>query len=412
MLKSLIIAIVVPACLFALAIFAVPMAAALPQEYSGIRHVAPYVLLGIAMILSLGFNQTRLFFMLLLGTLFLALLLGDAQQLPLIREYSANDMVQPMGIIYPLALIAFLFMQERGLFTYAGLIRLAVVVFMPVAVLMWTHPGVSAEMQWLGSRFLPPWLDAHTSLSDAVVLLHLVAMLAVLMRMVLRPGIAAAGFLTLVAGNGLALHVYPSTVAIQLVVSAAALSILFALVRNNFHLAYRDELTGLPTRRSLRDQLLKLGRSYSIAMVDVDHFKRFNDRYGHDVGDQVLKMVAGFLARAGGGCKAYRYGGEEFTLVFSGKQTADAIPHLEALRGAIADARFVVRSKPRPKRKANSKTKARRNASASAGRKQVGIRVSIGVADNHAAGSPEQVVKAADKALYRAKKKGRNRVAT
>lgn len=412
MLKSLIIAIAVPACLFAIALACVPLVAAFPQEYSGIRHIAPYVLLGIAMILGLGFNQTRVFFMLLLTGLFLALLLGDARQIPMVDEYPLHETVQPIGILYPLVLMVFLFMQERGVFTYMGLLRFALIAGLPVIALLWANSSSGDGVSWLTDRFLPTWLDAHTSLSDAVVVLHLVAAIVVLVRIALRPGVDGICFLTLIVGNALVLDAFPSTVAIQLLTSAVALSVLFALVRNNFHLAYRDELTGLPTRRALGDQLLKLGRSYSIAMVDVDHFKRFNDRYGHDVGDQVLKMVATYLARAGGGSRAYRYGGEEFTLVFSGKQTADAVPHLEALRAAIADARFVVRSKPRPKRKASKKTRAKRKAAGSSGKKPVGIRVSIGVADNKSADSPEQVIKAADKALYRAKKKGRNRVVT
>src|SRR2546426_2126284 len=57
-------------------------------------------------------------------------------------------------------------------------------------------------------------------------------------------------------------------------------------------MAYEDTLTGLPARRALNEALLRLGGQYSVAMIDVDHFKRINDRHGHDVGDQVLKMIA------------------------------------------------------------------------------------------------------------------------
>ena len=67
---------------------------------------------------------------------------------------------------------------------------------------------------------------------------------------------------------------------------------------------------------------------YTIAMVDVDHFKTFNDKHGHDVGDQVLQLVASRLARSPGGGRAYRYGGEEFTLIFPGRTREQALPHL------------------------------------------------------------------------------------
>ena len=74
---------------------------------------------------------------------------------------------------------------------------------------------------------------------------------------------------------------------------------------------------------------------YSIAMVDIDHFKRCNDTYGHDTGDQVLRLVASRLARVTGGGQAYRCGGEEFAILFPGKTTIDVLEHLEKLRADI-----------------------------------------------------------------------------
>ena len=77
--------------------------------------------------------------------------------------------------------------------------------------------------------------------------------------------------------------------------------IVAAVVHEAYQMAYRDELTGLPGRRALNDRLERLGRNYVIAMADVDHFKKFNDTHGHDVGDEVLKLVASQLRKVGGG---------------------------------------------------------------------------------------------------------------
>ena len=66
-------------------------------------------------------------------------------------------------------------------------------------------------------------------------------------------------------------------------------------------MAYDDELTGLPARRALNEALARLRGTYTVAMVDIDHFKRFNDEHGHDVGDQILRMVGARLAGVGGG---------------------------------------------------------------------------------------------------------------
>ena len=145
-------------------------------------------------------------------------------------------------------------------------------------------------------------------------------------------------------------------------------------------------------------------------MLDIDHFKRFNDRYGHDVGDQVLQMVASHINRAGGGSKAFRYGGEEFTLVFPGKDMQQAWPFLESLRYAVADARFSLRGKGRPKRKPGGKGGVASKPAKSAAKK-VAVTISIGVAQHDERfDSPDAVVKGADQALYRAKRAGRNRV--
>ena len=103
---------------------------------------------------------------------------------------------------------------------------------------------------------------------------------------------------------------------------AAAGAILFiSLLEESHSLAFRDTLTGLPGRRALEERLRSLGGRYTIAMVDIDHFKNFNDQHGHDVGDQVLKLVAARLAEVGGGGRAYRYGGEEFSVLFRGRRS-------------------------------------------------------------------------------------------
>ena len=90
-------------------------------------------------------------------------------------------------------------------------------------------------------------------------------------------------------------------------------------------------------------------------MVDVDHFKRFNDTYGHDAGDEALRMVGSQLAQVGAGGRAFRYGGEEFTVIFSGKTPEQAESVLEALRQKIAKRPFALRDADRPETKPKKK---------------------------------------------------------
>jgi len=175
------------------------------------------------------------------------------------------------------------------------------------------------------------------------------------------------------------------------------------VVIDSYFLAYRDELTALPSRRALNQLSLSLGRKYTLAMLDIDHFKKFNDTYGHDIGDQVLKLVASKLALVKIGGKVFRYGGEEFTVVFSRKGKEHTLAELERLRQDIADYKIVIRHPQRTNKQARTTKK-------NSDLKTVGVTISIGVADRQSKQNFEQTLKVADQALYRAKKKGRNNV--
>ncbi len=197
-----------------------------------------------------------------------------------------------------------------------------------------------------------------------------------------------------------------SVIYVLLGLTAATGTLLIAMMQSSAALAFRDELTGLPARRALNETLRSLKGNYALAMVDIDHFKKFNDRYGHQVGDEALRMVAGRVAEIRGGGKAFRYGGEEFAVVFSRMTANQAAPHLEQIRKEIASVPFFVRSSLRSKTKKTKKTKkatARRS-------KGIKVTVSIGVAGSARNKQPEQILKLADKQLYRAKSHGRNQV--
>jgi diguanylate cyclase (GGDEF)-like protein len=183
-----------------------------------------------------------------------------------------------------------------------------------------------------------------------------------------------------------------------------ALFLLGGLYGLTWRRAYLDELTGIPGRRAFEESLRRLGSQYAIAMVDVDHFKQCNDRYGHQVGDQILRFIAARLKRISFGL-AFRYGGEEFALIMGGRRVQGMIPQLEGLRQSIEASQFTIRGENRPSHKP------RRKDRPPGGKEQIGVTVSIGVARRSPIHpTPEAVVEAADEALYRAKRMGRNRV--
>jgi len=204
---------------------------------------------------------------------------------------------------------------------------------------------------------------------------------------------------------------------------AAACMLAISIVESSYLLAYHDELTSLPSRRAFNDALLRLQTPFSIAVVDIDHFKRFNDTYGHDIGDQVLRLVAANLGRVGGGGLAYRCGGEEFVILFPKKKLAEVNDHLEQLRELVEKSKFRMRGPDRrqvargPERRNertpnhSGKDRKVRQLTPQEPSSSLSVTVSIGVAQSTAnSSSPDPVLQAADKALYRAKANGRNRV--
>ena len=176
-------------------------------------------------------------------------------------------------------------------------------------------------------------------------------------------------------------------------------------------IGYRDDLTQIGNRRALQQTAKTLRGPYSVAMVDADYFKKINDQFGHDLGDQALRAIASLLKQTAEGGKPFRYGGEEFCLLFKGKTEQQVLDTLEACRQAIANYDMVVRDKKhRPAKSKQGQT--RRGASKR--KSNLRLTVSIGVASSDKANlngsiNPfEQVLKSADQALYRAKASGRN----
>lgn len=156
----------------------------------------------------------------------------------------------------------------------------------------------------------------------------------------------------------------------------------------------------------MNEALHALEGNYAIAMVDVDHFKKFNDTYGHEVGDQVLRFVASPRQRVGIGGQSFLYGGEEFSILFPGRSAVEVLANLEALRLVIAETRITLRDKAA--RVAKPRTPPRRK-----GTKQVSVTISIGGAErSERLSTPSEVIEAADQALSRAEEGGRNQVAT
>jgi diguanylate cyclase (GGDEF)-like protein len=251
---------------------------------------------------------------------------------------------------------------------------------------------------------LASWLRLLES-RHLILLMFLIAAVFAALAFAARRGTFEVAVLWVLVAGALAFLGERVAGGAPLLMAAAQLTLLFALVEDSYRLAYHDGLTGLPGRRAFDEAMRLIDGDHTIAMVDIDHFKRFNDRHGHEAGDQALRMVADALSRVGGGGRAYRYGGEEFAVLFPGVPIADARDAIEQLRVAVAQREFSIRSPKRPRKKPDRPIRSGKPV------QRVTLTISAGLAGRTLKNPDSRaVLRAADAALYRAKRGGRNRV--
>ncbi len=373
-----------------------------------------YIIIFAGLFLAWRFHSSRVFFALL------TLLLANTA----IVQFSSGHLLTPAARIalasaaalVPLNFLVLALIRERG-FTSDGLMPLAISLFVECVV-------VTVLCRGAGNRPLP----RHHAIIPAPPLpgylwgMFAIAFVILLVRFCFLRKPVEIGLLWSLAAFLLALRSAGHGAIALAYFASAALILGLSIVETSYLLAYHDELTTLPSRRAFNDAISHIALPYSIAVVDIDHFKKFNDTYGHDTGDEVLRLVASKLARVTGGGKAFRCGGEEFNVLFPGKTTGDIVDHLEQLRATVESASFRLRGNDRrqmprgPDRRQRTRRVPKGHAIRELLREEaqpqsLSVTVSIGVASSGSdSARPEHVIQAADKALYRAKTAGRNRV--
>lgn len=329
--------------------------------------------------------------------------------------------LRAVAVLVPADFVLISLMQERG-FTLASTA--------PVAILLFVESVVVIVLGENAEQFISTAHTRHAAVSVSLpeYALFVIAGAAVLLIarfLFTRKTVDGALFWSLLAFVEFLRDAGSAHLSTPYSATAAAI-LAISIIENSYLLAYHDELTALPSRRAFNDALIRLQDAYSIAVVDIDHFKKFNDTYGHETGDQVLRLVATRLAQVTGGGTAYRCGGEEFTILFPGKTTGEVVDHLERLRLLIESSEFRARGGDRrrlprgPDRRTEGsavrrrkKADAIRELSQRTSIRPLSVTVSIGVAGSAGdASDPDIIMQSADKALYRAKANGRNRLET
>ena len=345
----------------------------------------PYIFYALSVLIiwvSWRFNRNRFIFIMIP---LLLISLGFKQM----SATHASELFLYASLLFPLHLLIFISLRERGLFSIWGILKIVLMALEIVVVLYFiyypqTYMKDLVDIKLFAKSFYP--------LKDIAVGVGIFSTF-VLSAMIIfnRYLIYNTSFLVILLSFYAGLFFIKMANAMDISLLAISIIVFVLLIRESYRLAFYDELTELPGRRALVEDMAKLGMKYSLAMVDIDFFKKFNDTYGHDTGDEVLKMVASKLEAVSGGGRAYRYGGEEFVLLFPSVDSAVAFGHTDLLRNIISKSGFVVRNKKKTKK--------------------IFVNISAGVVQNSSEDkNPFAVMKRADNALYKAKKSGRNRV--
>ncbi|MFA5233802.1 MAG: GGDEF domain-containing protein [Sulfurimonas sp.] len=350
-----------------------------------IFNLVPYLFYAISALIiwvSWHFNRNRFIFV-ILPLVFIHI------GFEYLSAKKATDLFLYVSVLYPLHLLLFLSLRERGLFSIWGILK---IVFFLLEIGVISYFIIYPESNLIALLKMKLFTISFYPLQDlsvaiAIFVLFIIGILVMYNKYLLYN----SSFFIIVVTFYMGFYFLKTPHANELSLLAIGIIIFILLIRESYRLAFYDELTSLPGRRALVEDMAKLGMKYSLAMIDIDHFKKFNDTYGHDTGDEVLKMVASRLANVGGGGKAYRYGGEEFVLLFPSKEVDESYTHTDILRDTIAKSPFSIRNKK------STKT--------------IYINISSGIVQRSSNDKdPFAVMKRADNALYKAKKAGRNQV--
>lgn len=373
--------------IFGLIIYAKYNYQLLPDKVSDAMPFLPLLIFLLSAILAVYFNRLVL--------LLLILICGTELYLFAYHEPESDVIFSIVSFILPLSVVITAFIRLQKVISVK-----AVSVYIFFAILfvssLWL---LRSQPEWMTELFAYKLLDAKyfewSKVPQIAILLHFSCLILLVGVLSVRQDSISAA----VTGNFIILmvllYVRPVQPDLLILMTGGFLINLVSILKVSWSMAYLDDLTQIPARRAMTEKMSALVGIYSIAMIDIDFFKKFNDRFGHDTGDEVLRMVASKLKTVSGGGQVFRYGGEEFAIIFTNKDAKQVLPYIEEVRTTIESTRFVVK-------------RGRNNTGGKNSGKTTPVTVSAGIADSVGFNNAYEVMKKADAGLYKAKKKGRN----
>ncbi|HPP87106.1 MAG TPA: GGDEF domain-containing protein [bacterium] len=295
----------------------------------------PLIFFAIAALLALIFNCSSVFFLTIIHFYLYYISVFKP-------KYFNSAFIFGISILLPINYIFFILSSERGIFNLFGLKKIfAIVAQLYLLTFISIKPNnfivAAANTKYKILRFYKIFGNLEFRIIN--ILLFFFMIFIVYIFIVKKFRYRAKFFISallicffLFQKNYLTNYNQNTNIFIGLFISI----IFFALsISVGFEKAYNDELTAIKGRRALNEELNKLNANYSIVMLDIDHFKKFNDTYGHKAGDIVLFSIAQILEKRLSG-KVFRYGGEEFTIIYPHKNIKKIYEELDNTRKYIS----------------------------------------------------------------------------
>lgn len=294
-----------PAIFFGLAFLTSPYHRYLPESFGSILKLGPYWALTLIGFLAAIFNRGKIF--LTTAVVLCGYTLLDASGSEDLSEIQRSTFAFIVTLLIPINLGIISLYRERGVLTTSGGIRLSTLVTQAAAVFYLLQNNINIPSWYEGLVLVPPNLwPTFLPQEQWPFYVSVIALTVSLSTSLIAPTPIKNSVFGATLGYCLLIWLQVAHHIDAAFVIAIVLLLANGLLRDYYYMAYRDELTGLPQRRALNEQMLALGRHYTLAMLDVDRFKKFNDAHGHGIGDQVLQMVASQIKKVTGGGKAFR----------------------------------------------------------------------------------------------------------
>lgn len=359
--------------------------------------ILPIILVSILILIANHFNKSHLTYIGTAFTICYLILYSNSNFLKSLNPKFKDDFFNLLIIYYSLITTYFYLSKEKNIFSLIGIFNLFITISIP--------PGVLIFLNKYGDiliNFKKNYPYIFTTIPIINVKLFLLCTILICIGIIKGYNLEKKHpfpyifniiiFFSIIVSKKIELFSNIYFIAPFFIIMI--LAYFSSFYKQTWEDVYTDKLTGLLNRRALDENLSKLTGNYSVTMMDIDHFKKFNDTYGHQAGDEVLQFIGNHLKKIKFG-KPFRYGGEEFSILSTGKNSNEIINDVENLRRTIESSSLILTKAKNPKYKG----------------KRVNVTMSAGIASNSPfINDPIDVIKLADGALYRAKKKGRNRV--